>query len=117
MLTLLRYFKDNKTTDKLYKQGETKSVSTLRHEGIVVVNMAPYTETRHVFNGHIVDPNSDSCAHIDSSDWNPFAALETPLFFHTFVSESASAYTVTVTLPAYITRYIRVQRHSRVLAV
>ncbi|KAJ2784454.1 hypothetical protein GGI15_002255 [Coemansia interrupta] len=117
MLTLLRYFYDNRAMDKLYKQGETKSVSSLRHEGIVVVNMAPYTETRHVLNGHIVDPQSATCQHIDDSDWNPFYQLETPTFFHTFVSESPEAYTLTVTLPSYITRYIRVQRHNRVLAV
>ncbi|KAJ1721232.1 hypothetical protein LPJ53_004216 [Coemansia erecta] len=117
MFTLLRYFYDNRAMDKLYKQDETKSVSSLRHEGIVVVNMAPYTETRHVFNGHIVDPQSSGCQHIDDADWNPFYQLETPTFFHTFVSETQDAYTVTVTLPSYITRYIRVQRHNRVLAV
>ncbi|KAJ2598318.1 hypothetical protein GGF39_002701 [Coemansia sp. RSA 1721] len=102
---------------KLYKQGETRSVSTLRHEGIVVVNMAPYSETRHVFNGRVVEPNSESCVHIHECSWNPFYQLETPNFFHTYVSDTDEAYTITITMPSYISRYIRIQKGNRVLAV
>ncbi|KAJ1822753.1 hypothetical protein LPJ75_000248 [Coemansia sp. RSA 2598] len=102
---------------RLYKQGEIRSVSTLRHEGIVVVNMPPFSETRHVFNGRVVEPNSESCMHISECSWNPFYQLETPNFFHTFVSETPEAYIITITMPSYISRYIRVQKGNRVLAV
>ncbi|KAJ1896623.1 hypothetical protein LPJ66_003878 [Kickxella alabastrina] len=101
----------------IYTRGDLKLVSTLRQSGVVVVNMAPQTKTTHIFNGRIVDPSTGECPHILGSNWTPFTELETTHFFHTFISATPEAYTVTVRLPACVSRYIRVQKHNKVLAV
>ncbi|KAJ2885005.1 hypothetical protein IWW38_005363 [Coemansia aciculifera] len=93
------------------------STTSLRNEGVVVVNLAPQSQVQHIFNGRLVDPSTGECQHLHECSWDPFLSLETPTFFHTFISESATAYTVTVNLPSYISRYIRVQRSDRTLAV
>lgn len=79
--------------------------------------MAPYVEIQHIFNGHIVDPGSEDCQHLDDCDWNPFMALETPEFFHTYISSTPDEYVVHVKLPSFISRYIRVQKNNRTLAI
>ncbi|KAJ2751186.1 hypothetical protein GGH94_002682 [Coemansia aciculifera] len=102
----------------MYLIGNTKtSTTSLRNEGVVVVNLAPSSQVQHIFNGRIVDPLSGECAHLHECSWDPFLALETATFFHTFISETSTEYTVTVNLPSYISRYIRVQRSDRTLAV
>ncbi|KAJ2557673.1 hypothetical protein GGH95_005121 [Coemansia sp. RSA 1836] len=102
----------------MYLIGQTKaSTTSLRNEGVVVVNLAPDSQVQHIFNGRIVDPSTGECAHLHECSWDPFPSLETATFFHTFISESATEYTVTVSLPSFISRYIRVQRTDRTLAV
>ncbi|KAJ2740171.1 hypothetical protein GGI20_005947 [Coemansia sp. BCRC 34301] len=100
----------------MYIIGQTRaSTTSLRNEGVVVVNQAPESQVQHIFNGHIEDPNT--CVHLQECTWDPFPALETATFFHTFISESPAAYTVTVNLPSFISRYIRIQRTDRTLAI
>ncbi|KAJ1999806.1 hypothetical protein GGI04_004417 [Coemansia thaxteri] len=93
------------------------SPASLRNDGIVVVSLAPSAQIQHIFNGRLVDPASGECAHLHQCDWDPFAALETPAFFRTFIAESPDAYTVTVSLPSFISRYIRVQPNTRTVAI
>ncbi|KAJ1816733.1 hypothetical protein IWW57_000080 [Coemansia sp. S610] len=100
----------------MYLIGNTKtSTTSLRNEGVVVVNLAPSSQVQHIFNGRIVDPLT--CAHLHECTWDPFHALETATFFHTYISETPAEFTVVVNLPSYISRYIRVQRGDRTLAV
>ncbi|KAJ1732725.1 hypothetical protein LPJ61_001914 [Coemansia biformis] len=92
-----------------------RSAVSLRNEGVVVVKMAPHTETRHIYNGMVADEHA--LADIHECNWNPFAQLEAGDFFHTYISETNGAYTIVARLPEYISRYIRVQRNERILAV
>ncbi|KAJ2358522.1 hypothetical protein IWW50_000952 [Coemansia erecta] len=78
--------------------------------------MAPHTEVRHIYNGKMVTPDS-SDAHIHECNWNPFVQLEAHDLFNTSINSSTGSYTITVRLPEYISRYIRVQQSERVLAV
>ncbi|KAI8321367.1 hypothetical protein GQ54DRAFT_183333 [Martensiomyces pterosporus] len=92
--------------------------ASLRDKGTVVVSLPPYSETQHLFNGSIADPNDEGCAETHAScNWDPFRQLETPKFFHTFISETPEVYRITVSLPCYISRYVRVEKSSRVLAI
>ncbi|KAJ2401793.1 hypothetical protein GGI23_001159 [Coemansia sp. RSA 2559] len=98
----------------------TKSATSLRTNGVVVASIPPNTEVRHIYNGTIVDAsdiNDPNCRHIDGCNWNPFKALETDSFFYTYIDSTPDKYTITIHMPAYISRYIRVQKNSRVLAI
>ncbi|KAJ1665796.1 hypothetical protein IW140_006507 [Coemansia sp. RSA 1813] len=98
----------------------SKSATSLRTNGIVVASIPPNTEVRHIYNGTIVDAtdiNDPYCRHVDDCNWNPFEALETDSFFYTYVDSTSDSYTITVLMPAYISRYIRVQKSNRVLAI
>ncbi|KAI9501163.1 hypothetical protein GGI25_000608 [Coemansia spiralis] len=98
---------------------KAKSATSLRDKGVVVVRMAPKTEIRHLFNGRVVDPKSNDpqCVHIHDCNWNPFAQLETSDFFCTFVEETPESYIIVVQMPSYISRYIRVQKNGRIMAI
>ncbi|KAJ2303990.1 hypothetical protein H4S02_003072 [Coemansia sp. RSA 2611] len=93
---------------------KTRSAVSLRSEGVVVVEQPPQTEVRHIFNGKVQDSGH---AHIDECNWNPFVQLEHDGFFRTYITQTRGTYTITVQLPEYISRYIRVQQGGRVLAV
>ncbi|KAJ1901745.1 hypothetical protein LPJ81_003702, partial [Coemansia sp. IMI 209127] len=96
------------------------SATSLRTDGVVVASIPPNTEVRHIYNGTIVDVsdiNDPNCRHIDGCNWNPFKALETDSLFYTYIDSTPDKYTITIHMPAYISRYIRVQKNSRVLAI
>ncbi|KAJ2686199.1 hypothetical protein H4R19_006733 [Coemansia spiralis] len=92
-----------------------RPAASLRNEGVVVVRMAPHIETRHIYNGMVA--NEHALADIHECNWNPFAQLESGDFFHTYISESSSAYIIVARVPDYLSRYIRIQRNDRMLAV
>ncbi|KAJ2122714.1 hypothetical protein GGH19_000883 [Coemansia sp. RSA 1807] len=93
----------------------TPSAVSLRSEGVVVFRMSPHTEVRHIFDGTVISDTFDIRIH--ECNWNPFVQLETRDLFHTTITSSRDAYTITVHLPSYISRYIRVQQTERVLAI
>ncbi|KAJ2557371.1 hypothetical protein EV175_001387 [Coemansia sp. RSA 1933] len=98
----------------------SKSATSLRTNGVVVAAIPPNTEVRHIYNGTIVDVsdiNDPYCRHVDDCNWKPFEALETDSFFYTYIDSTAESYTITIHMPACISRYIRVQKDSRVLAI
>ncbi|KAJ1954345.1 hypothetical protein GGI12_005807, partial [Dipsacomyces acuminosporus] len=80
--------------------------------------LQPFSKTQHIFNGSIADPYNGTCAEIHAScNWDPFLELETPTFFHTYITESDTHYTIHVALPCYISRFIRVEKGKRRLAI
>ncbi|KAJ2081168.1 hypothetical protein H4R24_002551 [Coemansia sp. RSA 988] len=83
----------------------------------IVIENAAQIQTRHIFNGIVVEKGEDVEAHIHDCNWNPFDELEEVGIFHTRISVTERAYTIVVELPECMVRYIQVQRESRELAV
>ncbi|KAJ2611523.1 hypothetical protein EV177_003440 [Coemansia sp. RSA 1804] len=99
---------------------KSKSATSLRKNGVVIANVPPNTEVRHIFNGLVVnaaDINDPNCRHVDDCNWNPFKALETEKFFYTYIDSTPENYSIIVHMPEYVSRYMRVQKSNRVLAI
>ncbi|PIA16167.1 hypothetical protein COEREDRAFT_87141 [Coemansia reversa NRRL 1564] len=94
-----------------------QSIADTSDDNVIVIELAAQNQTRHIFNGIVVEKGEDAEAHIQECNWNPFEKLESADFFYTSISVTNSAYRVVAKLPESMVRYIQVQHKRRELAV